>query len=318
MKQLPRRIAVCALLILLSACDEQALPPVIPTSLPSRYSKIPITAQEMGPENDLFPPLLHNPGWEDPQPMPGPVNSAGGEDSPFITPDGSSFFFFFTPDVSLPAEQQVTDGVTGIYQSYLREGQWSEPERVLLNDGLALDGCPMVVGNQLWFCTVREGLTGLHWFKASYAFGIWGDWQQADFNPAYRVGELHISADGSELYFHSDRPGSQGKNDIWISRMKDGSWEEPENLTAVNSPENDSRPFLSENGQELWFTRNYQGYPAVFVSYRVNGEWGEPTLIVSQFAAEPTLDRDGNLYFVHHFIQDGVMLDADIYLAKKK
>jgi hypothetical protein len=272
----------------------------------------------MGPENDLFPPLTHNGGWDQPQPMPGPVNSAGGEDAPFITPDGSNFFFFFTPDVSLPAERQLTDGVTGIYQSHLRDGNWTEPERVLLSEGLALDGCPMVVGNQLWFCTAREGLTGLHWFKATYEFGIWGDWQQADFNPDYQVGELHISADGTELYFHSNRPGSQGKNDLWVSHLVDGVWGEPENISIVNSSEDDSRPFLSEDGQELWFTRTYQGYPAVFVSYRINGEWTEPTLIVSQFAAEPTLDREGNLYFVHHFIQDGVMLDADIYLAKKK
>ena len=312
------KLFLSSLLIMLSACSQQAAPLPTPTALPSRYGRIPSTAQKMGPDNDPFPPLLHNAGWEQPQPMPGPVNSAGGEDSPFITPDGSNFFFFFTPDVNLPAERQLTDGVTGIYQSNLRDGNWTEPERVLLSEGLALDGCPMIVRNQLWFCTVREGFTGLHWFKATFDFGIWGDWQQADFNPDYQVGELHISADGTELYFHSNRPGTQGKNDLWVSLLANGVWGEPENIAAVNSPEDDSRPFLSEDGQELWFTRIYQGYPAVYVSYRIDGEWTEPILIVSQFAAEPTLDRENNLYFVHHFIQDGVMLDADIYLAKKK
>ena len=30
------------------------------------------------------------------------------------------------------------------------------------------------------------------------------------------------------------------------------------------------------------------------------------------------MDAQGNLYFVHHFYEDGVMLDADIYVAYKK
>jgi hypothetical protein len=46
--------------------------------------------------------------------------------------------------------------------------------------------------------------------------------------------------------------------------------------------------------------------------------WQPPELIISQFAGEPTLDDEGNLYFVHHFYQDGEMIEADIYLAEKK
>jgi hypothetical protein len=36
---------------------------------------------------------------------------------------------------------------------------------------------------------------------------------------------------------------------------------------------------------------------------------------VDHFAGEPTLDAQGNLYFVHHFYRDGVMIEADIYTA---
>jgi hypothetical protein len=39
---------------------------------------------------------------------------------------------------------------------------------------------------------------------------------------------------------------------------------------------------------------------------------------VSQFAGEPTLDDAGNLYFVHHFYEDGVKIEADIYIARRK
>jgi hypothetical protein len=50
-----------------------------------------------------------------------------------------------------------------------------------------------------------------------------------------------------------------------------------------------------------------------------DGSWGEPEEMISNFAGEPTLDDEGNLYFVHHFFsQDGKMLEADIYVAYRK
>jgi len=50
----------------------------------------------------------------------------------------------------------------------------------------------------------------------------------------------------------------------------------------------------------------------------VDGVWSEPELIISWFAGEPSLDNVGNIYFVHHFYKDGNMIEADIYVAKKK
>jgi len=41
-------------------------------------------------------------------------------------------------------------------------------------------------------------------------------------------------------------------------------------------------------------------------------------LILSQFAGEPSLDREGNIYFVHHYFEDGKMIEADIYVAYRK
>jgi hypothetical protein len=75
---------------------------------------------------------------------------------------------------------------------------------------------------------------------------------------------------------------------------------------------------VTADGNELWFTRWYQGAPALYRSIRIEDEWSEPEIIVSQFAGEPTLDPDGNLYFVHHFYQDGQMIEADIYVAERK
>jgi hypothetical protein len=293
-------------------------PPAYPSV--SRYSMIPANATKMSPASDLYPPILHSDEWSAPIPVGAPIDSAGAEDSPFITPDGNTLYFFFTPDVNVPVEKQILDNVTGIYVSNKKNGQWGEPQRVWLQDPgkLAGDGCEFVQGDTMWFCSVREGYTGVHWFTAEFRGGKWQNWKNADFNPDYQVGELHIPANGSELYFGSSRPGGKGGMDIWMSRNVSGTWGEPENVGAVNTAGDEGWPFLSQDGNELWFLRTYQGSPAIFRSKRINGSWAEPELIISQFAGEPSLDDVGNIYFVHHFYNNSRMIEADIYVAYKK
>jgi hypothetical protein len=171
----------------------------------------------------------------------------------------------------------------------------------------------------MWFCSARQGYTGIHWFTAEYVDGEWKNWENADFDPALDVGELHFSTDWTQLYYHSDRSGGRGGTDIWMSEYVDGEWQEPENIIAINTEENESMPYLTSDGNELWFNRWYLGTPAVFRSVKSNGEWQVPELIISQFAGEPTLDDQGNIYFVHHFFSEtGDMIEADIYVVYRK
>ena len=281
-----------------------------------RETRIPANAVKMSPGADEHPPLLHSSDYEQPVPVPGSVNTAGAEDSPFIAPDGRTLYFFFTPDVKVPVEQQILDGVTGIYVSRKLDSDWSKPERVILQDSgkLAGDGCEFVLGDVMWFCSVREGYTGVHWFTAEYGNGTWQDWKVADFDPEYQVGELHITSDGTELYFGADRPGGKGKLDIWVSKRINGKWQEPVDVAVVNTVDSEGWPAISPDGDELWFTRNH----GVWRSRRMNGEWQEAEQIVSSLAGEPSIDDAGNVYFVHHFYKNDVMIEADIYVAYRK
>jgi hypothetical protein len=285
-----------------------------------RESKIPSDQQKISPEIDLLPPILHSDEYEQPVPMPYPINTAGAEDSGFMMPDGNTFYVWFTPDPNAPLGEQLDDGVTGIYVSKKVNGVWEKPERVVLQDAdkQSLDGAEFVQNDTMWFCSARTGYTGMHWFTASLENGRWLNWHIADFNPDYEVGELHITADGKELYFHSSRAGGQGQYDIWVSRNDNGEWLPPKNLSVVNSPEVEGWPSLTQDGNELWFTRFYMGSPAIFRSKKINGAWQEPELIISQFAGESSIDNEGNIYFTHHFYKDGVMLEADIYVAYRK
>jgi len=302
---------------LLSGCTE----PEASAKQVSRLESIPSTVMKIIPETDIYSPQLHSNEWEQPIPLGAGVNTAGAEDSPFITPDGNTLYFFFTPDPSVPVEKQLLDGMTGIWISKKQaDGSWGDAERVVLQDNgkPSLDGCQFVQGNKIWFCSAREGYTGMNWFTAESKDNKWQNWQIVPFKKEFEVGELHISADGKELYYHSGKPGGKGQLDIWMIKKLNNEWQEPINIEAVNTPDNEGWPFLSQDGKELWFLRTYLGSPALFRSKSVNGNWQAPELIISQFAGEPTLDNVGNLYFVHHFYKDSKMLEADIYVAYKK
>lgn len=289
----------------------------------TRESGIPADAVKMTPEMDIYPPQLHSDEWEAPVPLPAPINTRGAEDSGFMMPDGNAFYVFFTPDVRVPVERQVLDNLTGIYVSRKVGGQWTEPERVwLIEPGkLALDGCEFVQGNEMWFCSVRAGnLREVDLYTAELKNGKWTNWENAgeQINLEYQVGEMHISSDGNELFFHSGQLPAKGGIDIYSLKKVNGEWRPPQPVDAVNTPDNEGWPYISADGSELWFTRFYLGTPAIFKSEKIDGVWQEPELIVSQFAGEPTLDNEGNLYFTHHFYENGTMIEADIYVAYKK
>jgi hypothetical protein len=270
---------------------------------------------------DTHPPVLSASFYNyyyNPEPLGRVINTAGAEDSPFITPDGNTLYFFFTPDMNLPPEQQVSDRVTGIYWSKKVEDVWSEPQRIWLCDGLSLDGAETIIGNTMWFGSVRAGNSReIDIYTAELVNGVWSNWTNVGepLNVAYDVGELHVSADGNQIYFHSERPGGKGKMDIWVTSRVNGQWQTPQNVDAVNSQYDDGYPYLSNDGNELWFTRNY----GVYRSVKAGGQWQMPEVVVSSLAGEPTLDSQGNLYFVHHYSDAaGKLWEADIYVCRRR
>jgi hypothetical protein len=309
-------VGLPVLVVILSGC---ALGLAATATRPAvdRRDRIPADVAKRGPETDRHPPVLHTDEYTDPVPLPYPVNTAGGEDSPFVLPDGNTLYFFFTPDVRVPAEGQLLDGVTGIWVSRRSGDSWGPPGRVWLQQPgkLALDGAPCIQGEELWFASAREGYTGVNIFRAEWVDGAWARWRHAGHRlmKEIQIGEIHLH--GDDLYFHSDRPGGRGNLDIWVTTRRGGAWSDPVNVGAVNTTGLDGWPFVSSDGMELWFTRTHQGTPAIFRSRKHTDAWGEPELVVSQFAGEPTLDDAGTLYFVHHYYKDGVMIEADLYVA---
>jgi len=301
------------------SCEEKN-PDDLQNPLVDRLLKLPGDIAKQGPETDEHPPILHSDEFELPVPVSSGINTSGAEDSPFILPDGNTMYFFFTPDVRIPVQQQLLDSVTGIWVSEKVSGTWSNATRLWLQvpGKLALDGAVAIQGDEMWFASAREGYEGVNMFTSEFIDNEWKNWTYSGdrLMKEIKIGEVHLH--GDDLYFHSDRTGGLGGYDIWVTSRNGEEWSDPLHLANVNSSETDGWPYISSDGTELWFTRWYMGTPGIFRSRRNGDTWEEPELIVSQFAGEPTLDDEGNLYFVHHYYSNNVMIEADIYVAYKK
>lgn len=90
-----------------------------------------------------------------------------------------------------------------------------------------------------------------------------------------------ITGDGRTLYFSATLGESSDAQDIFSSRLEsDGRWSTPVNLGApVNSDAQESSPFISRDGNTLYFvSRRVGGYGEgdFYVTRRLPGGWSTP------------------------------------------
>ncbi len=119
---------------------------------------------------------------------------------------------------------------------------------------------------------------------------------EGDVNSQYHETHASFSPGNNILYFTSNRPGGYGGMDIYSARKsEDGQWLEIKNLgRSVNSPFNEECPFLSGDGNRLYFSSqghiNMGGYD-YFVSERdnENNAWKEPVNLGAPYS---TTDDD--------------------------
>jgi len=98
-------------------------------------------------------------------------------------------------------------------------------------------------------------------------------------NEWYNVTAPSLSPDAKRLFFVSDQPGGFGGSDLYYCNWKGDYWGDPLNLgPVINSPGNESYPFISPSG-ELFFSSD--GHPGlggkdIFFSRFSGTEWSAP------------------------------------------
>ena len=221
--------------------------------------------------------------WGAPANLGEPVNSAADDFCP--TPVGKAGLFFVSRE-ALPG----ACGQGDIYFTHRTgAGGWSEPARLLCapagpNSELDEQGPSWVdVTGKL------RGQKQLYFSRSSTTPAVAGEIFMstrqggARFGPAIAVAALNdaaandiqpnVRADGLEVVFSSNRTGTVGTQDIWISTRANvtDAWSTPANLGgAVNTAAAESRPSLSANGDQLLFGRSPgpEGMSDIYLSAR--------------------------------------------------
>lgn len=125
-------------------------------------------------------------------------------------------------------------------------------------------------GKKIFFTrnNIKKGLqkadskkvTRLKIYQAEKGLYDWENIIELPFNDdEFSCAHPTLSADGTQLYFASDRPGGFGGMDIWVVKKNGNYWGEPENLGGdVNTSANEVFPFIHNSGN-LFFASNGHG-----------------------------------------------------------
>jgi OmpA-OmpF porin, OOP family len=167
-------------------------------------------------------------------------------------------------------------------------GHWQAPESVSPNINSQFNEGTCTVsadGRQIIFtsCQGRRGFGNCDLFESKKTGDEWS--VPVNLGPQINSpsweSQPSLSADGSVLYFVSDRRGGVGGWDIYVSRRSDdGKWSKAQNMgKAINTPYHEISPFIHANGRTLFFATTgrpgFGGYD-IFRSEKEDSVWTEP------------------------------------------
>ena len=180
----------------------------------------------------------------------------------WVSPDGNRLLIrgaYENGKYSGRGVSMVTKNATG----------WSQPVKLKIMD---YDKMSLDIYSGAFLC--NDGKTLLLYFseeKNSYLNDIYfsrlsdnDDWSRPESlgetinTQDYDEISPSLAADGTTLYFSSDRPGGHGEHDIWMSRRLDDSWKkwsEPVNMgDTINTAKWDAYFSLDANGEYAYLS----------------------------------------------------------------
>lgn len=188
------------------------------------------------------------------------VNSEEDEFAPYPSPSYNERLYYSAVRVPMTEEGQyngnpnadirVASSSSGIWsdQGYLRaESVNSNYHEVL--EGISKDG------NILYYLRSSNLFSGV---QMTDTFGRSPSTGQLDAPINANSGDQHLFFyQDTLLLFSSRRPGGQGAYDLWWTARRDGQWTQPENLGgSINTPYDETTPFLARDGKTLYFSSN--------------------------------------------------------------
>lgn len=218
------------------------------------------------------------------------INTRYSDIRPVVSGDGTKMAFV--------TELPFYDGA--FYTEKTAEG-WSYPQIITQSLGFDEDIYPVSLsydGTEMILYYDDDYIGNLYY--SHFEDGMWTPAVKMGENISTKYWESHasFSKDGQFLYFTSNRKGTLGGLDIYVSsKQSNGTWGEPHNLgPTINSPYNEESPSISEDGRTLYFSSyghyNMGGYDIFYSKKATDGTWSEPVNI-----GYPINTTDNDLYF---------------------
>lgn len=252
--------------------------------------------------------------------LPEAINRFDLQYLPAITIDNSTMIF---------TKRDFVSDDEDIVVSYFKEGKWSPAESISnrinspLNEGactISADGKTMIYTS----CDGRDSFGSCDLYISRKSNGNWSRPKNLGkpINTHYWESQPSLSADGSTLYFSSNRVGGQGGRDLWVSNYEQGRWQNPINLgQKVNSFKDETTPFIHSNSETLYYSSNgYVGMGGfdLFQSNLQDSLWSDPINLgypINTFRDEVALLIAGDgktAYYAQESQKNNEILDSDI------
>ena len=249
---------------------------------------------------------------------PGIVSTEKAELNAIFTPDGLRFYYSINED----------EGEVQIMEMIQSDGVWSTPHPASFSHP-AGDVDPFVSpdGNQLFFGSMRPR-PGSE--EPEESWQIWmAEWEGDDWgNPVFLGPEINsgtrqiypaVTSDGT-LYFQSQREGTLGGSDIFVSRLVDGEYTDAVNVgPPVSSEYDEGDVFVAPDESYLIFVSRDRpggfGSGDLYITFRQDDEsWSDAvnlgeSINTDQYDYCPVVSPDGR-YFFYTYSGDVYWVDA--------
>lgn len=168
----------------------------------------------------------------------------------------------------------------------------------------------------------KDGVGKVQLFEATRGDFDWEAIKPLPFNsPEYNSMHPSVNADGTRLYFSSNRSGGFGGMDIYVAEKIEGKWTDPINLGPdVNTSGNEVFPFMHSTGVLFFASDGHQGFGGLdlFLIDISRRKWGALINMGSPFNSKEddfgfTMNGTGTQGFLSSNREKGLGKD-DIYI----
>gem|GEM_PF-1192021 len=286
-----------------------------------------------GSGRGLSTPRTFFDGWGLPRSV--EVSNYDGDCFPWVSGNGRYLLF-----ASINFNGPPRPGHQGVWDIYRSEWDsvnhyWKEPENLGPVINTPLDErrptCNAVCDTIYYH---RIGLNGnANIYRSTWDDSVWTTPESLPGPVNTPANEEHpaLSADGMRLYFTSDRlVGGEGGKDIWIALWNGTEWDSVVNLgPPVNTPNEETRPFESFDGQRLYFTNQhslpraegcYGGWGDIYVAFWTGSGWDNVSVVAAPVnndlvACTPAESPDGSQLYFGSESYEGGRGDEDIWVT---